>query len=73
MSLAPTPFMILHARAQARAILFDAGDYASLREATAPLVDYAHDSGIVEQAGNRGGAQTHRVVFSRASSSTINE
>lgn len=46
-----SPLMILHARAEARAILFRAGDYPCLREATAPLIKYAHDSGIVAQIG----------------------
>jgi hypothetical protein len=47
----PTPMMILQARAEARAMLFALGDYACLREATAPLIEYAHDSGLVHQVG----------------------
>jgi hypothetical protein len=43
--------MILQARAEARAMLFALGDYACLREATAPLIDYAHDCGLVHQVG----------------------
>jgi len=47
----PTPFMILRARIEARAILYRACEYQSLREATAPLVEFAHESGLVGLLG----------------------
>jgi hypothetical protein len=49
--IAPTPLLVLQACAEARAILFDLGEFASLDEATTPLVDFAYKSGVVEQIG----------------------
>jgi hypothetical protein len=70
---APTPFMILHAWAEARATLFGFGEYASLREATAPLVDYAHESGLVEQAGIDAVRKLIAWIFDINLSATTNE
>ena len=46
-----SPFLVLQARAEARAILWAAGEYVDLDEALAPLRAYAVDSGVVEQIG----------------------
>src|SRR5262245_7100866 len=46
-----SPFLVLQARAEARAILWAAGEYADVDEALAPLRAYAVDSGVVEQIG----------------------
>jgi len=43
--------LILQARAQARALLFEAGEFGSLDEALQPLFDYALDSGIADEIG----------------------
>jgi len=61
----PTPMMILHARSEARAILFTVGDYACLREATAPLIDYAHDCGLVHQFGIEAVREIVAEIFKR--------
>jgi len=45
------PFLVLQARAEARALLFAAAEYADLEEAIAPLRAYAVDSGVVEEVG----------------------
>jgi hypothetical protein len=57
--------MILQARAEARAILFALGDYACLREATAPLIAYAYDCGLVHQAGIDAVREVVAEIFKR--------
>ena len=47
----PSPLIILHARARARATLFKSADIATIEEAIEPLIAYAFDSGIVERVG----------------------
>jgi hypothetical protein len=44
------PLLVLLMRAEARAIMFAAGDF-DLEEAIAPLTRYALDSGIVDHIG----------------------
>jgi hypothetical protein len=46
--------LVLQARAEARSILFRAGDYKTFEQATAPLRDYALSSGIIDQIGADG-------------------
>lgn len=41
-----SPVMVLIARAEARALLFDAGEFACLDEALEPLLLFAHDRGL---------------------------
>ncbi len=45
------PYLVLNARAQARAMLFAAGEYDTLQDAIVPLAEYADASGITEQIG----------------------
>jgi hypothetical protein len=47
----PSPLLVLHARAEARAILYAAGEYDNLEGAIAPLLDYALASGLTDQLG----------------------
>ena len=56
---APTPMMCLQARAQARAILFGAGDFATYEEAIEPLVAYAEDAGLIALIG---AAPVHAII-----------
>ena len=45
------PILILQARAEARALLYGAGEYADLDEALRPLLDFALESGIADEIG----------------------
>lgn len=45
------PLLVLEARAQARAILFAAVEYEDSGEAVAPLLAYAHESGLAGTYG----------------------
>ena len=45
-----SPFLVLQARAEARAILFHAYEF-DLEEAIAPLTEYAWKAGIVDDVG----------------------
>ena len=44
-------FMILQARAEARAVLYQLGEIDDLDEALRPLFDYAQVSGLAEEIG----------------------
>jgi len=46
-----SPLLVLQARAEARALLFMAGDYGDCGEAVAPLLAYAQKSGLEENIG----------------------
>jgi len=46
-----SPLLVLQARAEARALLFQAAEYADVDEAIGPLLKYALDHGIVDQIG----------------------
>jgi len=46
-----TPLFVLQERAEARAILFAAGEYETLEEAIQPLAPYAFSTGIVNRHG----------------------
>jgi len=48
--MAPSPFLVLQARAEARALLYRNHEL-ELEEAIAPLSAYALSSGIVDQIG----------------------
>lgn len=43
----PSAFLVLHARAEARAILYAAGEIDTFAEAIAPLLEYAETSGLM--------------------------
>jgi hypothetical protein len=43
--------LVLLARAEARAILYAAGEYQCIEDAIAPLLDYAYDSGVLDNLG----------------------
>jgi hypothetical protein len=45
------PLLVLQARAEARAILYAAGEFEQLKQAVVPLLQYAIDSGIADQIG----------------------
>jgi hypothetical protein len=45
------PLLVLQARAEARAILFEAGEYEDSDAAMGPLVAYAYESGLEEELG----------------------
>jgi hypothetical protein len=45
------PLLVLQARAEARAILYAAGEYESIEEAFAPLLQHALDNGLVDEIG----------------------
>jgi hypothetical protein len=47
----PSPVLILRARAEARAILYQAGEYETFEQAVAPLEDYAYESRLVDTVG----------------------
>jgi hypothetical protein len=47
------PLLVLWERAEARALLLGAGEFASFDEAIAPLIDYAHQTGLLERLGAR--------------------
>lgn len=47
----PAPLLVLQARAEARAILYAAGEFEQLEEAIVPLLRYALDSGITDDIG----------------------
>jgi hypothetical protein len=49
--MAVSPILILRARAEARAILLDAGIFADFVEVTAPLLDYADEVGLFDDLG----------------------
>jgi hypothetical protein len=51
MSTQVPPFLVLQARAEARAILFAAGEYESIDAAIAPLMQYALTNDLAEQLG----------------------
>ena len=46
----PTPLQVFKARAEARAILYRAGDF-TFEEATEPLYAYAIESGLIADLG----------------------
>lgn len=48
---APSPFLVLQARAEARAILYAAGEYDSIEQAIAPLVSHALATGLADEVG----------------------
>jgi len=56
------PWLAFVARAEARAILFDAGDFG-LHEAVDPLQVYAEDSGLIDQIGQDAVQWTMAHVF----------
>lgn len=45
-------YLILHARIEARSVLFNAAEYDSLGEAIDPLLAYADNSGITQDIGS---------------------
>jgi hypothetical protein len=45
------PLLVLQARAEARSILYGAGEFFDINEAIAPLMQYAFNSGIDDQIG----------------------
>jgi hypothetical protein len=45
----PSPFLVLAARAEARAILYAAAEYDSIEQAIAPLLDAAIDAGLIDE------------------------
>ena len=45
------PLLILQIRAEARALLFELGEFDSLDQAMRPLFDYALTSGIADEIG----------------------
>ena len=47
----PNPLLVLQARTEARAILFEAGAIPTLGEALDPLYHYALHAGIVDERG----------------------
>lgn len=50
-----SPLLVLQARAEARAILFAAGEFGpSWDQAIQPLLQYALDSGVIDKVGAEG-------------------
>lgn len=49
--VSPSPLLVLQARAEARARLYAAGEYDSLEDAIAPLLDHALATGLTDQLG----------------------
>ena len=45
----PNPLLVLRALAEARAILFEAGDFENIEEAVSPMLRYAETSGLVDK------------------------
>jgi hypothetical protein len=45
------PLMILRARAEARALLYQGWEISNLEEAVKPLIEYAESSGLLRQLG----------------------
>jgi hypothetical protein len=45
------PISVLKARAEARALLFQTGEYVDLGEAITPLLVYAHERDLDEELG----------------------
>jgi hypothetical protein len=45
------PLLVLQARAEARAILYAAGEYQCIEDAVAPLLDDAIAAGLTDQTG----------------------
>lgn len=46
-----SPLLVLQARAEARAILYAAGEYDSVEQAIAPLLEQALRDGLVDELG----------------------
>lgn len=51
MTAAPSPLLVLQARAEARAILYAAGELEPLEAVLEPLLQYAVDAGITDEIG----------------------
>jgi hypothetical protein len=55
-----SPMLVLLARAEARAILYAAGELGdSVVVAVTPLLDYAYESGVIDAIGE---AEVHAIV-----------
>jgi hypothetical protein len=51
MKNAPSPYLVLQARAEARAMLYEASEYDSIEQAIAPLLKAAQAQGLIEAVG----------------------
>jgi hypothetical protein len=57
------PLLVLQVRAEAQARLYAASEYAELQDAIQPLMQYAFDSGIVDDIGTDGAFAIIRQAF----------
>jgi len=58
------PLLVLQARAEARAILYAAGEFDGIEPAVVPLLQYAMDSGITDDIGAERAFAIVRAAFS---------